>query len=200
MSPRWSGKAASRSTRRRWPRRRTENLTSSAAGNPAAGIGAGAAVLFKVFYSKPMSIRGGLVRRLNWRDSSAAMAPAARLKKELSDALHVLGQIRPLRTTDAGAHGGDAQARQQGDQGGPHARQWRSDAARRRRAGAHRGRKTQCRRRAVRGGQGGHWRLRDLRAAGQGRSGGGGGGIHAASQGLDARLGRDVRASLVRLA
>src|SRR5260370_31070405 len=33
------------------------------------------------FYTKRMSIRSGLVRRPNWRDSSAAMAPAARLRR-----------------------------------------------------------------------------------------------------------------------
>ena len=53
----------------------------------------------------------------------------------------------------------------------------------------------QRRRRPVRGDQGGHRRLRDLRAARQGRGRGVGGRVHAAPQGLHAGLGRDVRAS-----
>jgi hypothetical protein len=55
-------------------------------------------------YVKWMSIRRGLVRRLNERDSSAAMSPAARLRRISSNALHVVRQIRPLWTAHAGTH------------------------------------------------------------------------------------------------
>ena len=55
------------------------------------------------------------------------------------------------------------------DQSRPHARQWRANAARHRRAGAHQGRAAQRRRRPVRGSERGRRRLRALRAAGQGR-------------------------------